>query len=527
MVTVAHFQGNLFTAEAFLKLKPWMEPYFHTIAVATPASKIPNNGKGVTFYNDIINLVPYSMNNNINNPNKYDYYPVNAVGETLPLLTDQKSAQYHEFDYYLGYPVYEEALIVGSSDKTTIEQRQTNEAKDIILQWMYDEIIAHHTRDSQWKLNEKSNEGTKDYRVTLVHIKDPENIKLDFDVYPFNLDGKLYQLKNSGDYVKASFGGEEILEIWEGQDEETQFYKLEGTVPPEYIEGEKEDICKSMPYKADHFIVEWNFAIEDGNRKYVYYANNPQEMGAKLAFRVSAIDNDGYIFTDLDNGCYPDDLNVTLTFDIEGEKNLKSNIQYKDDNSSLTQLNTLKEKSNLYSFSIKTSDFVNGSVIKEIKINFGRATNITKQPMKMTITDINASLGTIFGNDSIDKSVTFVYAAAYVPSINLTGYSKASINVSYEIYCDTYAVEECIIPFGRESEDHVRWFIAEGDSNFDFSNPRARSSGLVVEKLSNNTILAILEDNPYGNKIYYTPKDYLLYDKYNPNIQEHSFIIKF
>jgi len=244
VVTVAHSQGNLFTAEAFLKLKPWMEPYFHTIAVATPASKIPNNGKGVTFYNDIINLVPYSMNNNINNPNKYDYYPVNAVGETLPLLTDQKSAQYHEFDYYLGYPVYEEALIVGSSDKTTIEQRQTNEAKDIILQWMYDEIIDHHTRDSQWKLNEESNEGTKDYRVTLVHIKDPENIKLDFDVYPFNLDGKLYQLKNSGDYVKASFGGKEILDAnyytWENQ-KDNQFYFLQGTTPAEYI---VEKACK-------------------------------------------------------------------------------------------------------------------------------------------------------------------------------------------------------------------------------------------------------------------------------------------
>ena len=377
------------------------------------------------------------------------------------------------------------------------------------------EIISHtDINTAQWR----------------VDVKNIETNEIQPDVYPFNLNGSLYKL-DSGEFVLASCGGTEILnaeyDTWDNQKEE-QFYKLDGTDPAEYIAGE-EDECKNAPYKADHFIVEWDFAVEDGNREYIYYANNPQEMGARLAFRISAIDNEGYMFTEFDNGCYGDDVNVTLTFDALGEKSLKSNIQYKDDNSSLAQLDALKEKANLYSFSIKTSDFVNGSVIKEAKINFDRAANITKQPMKMTITDINASLGSVVGNDSIDKSATFIYARANgVDHGFARGYSSVGAKVYYEVHCNRECNKADFGINGAESETSPYWYIVDNDYNLDYSSPYALYNGITVSKANNDYIqLTLTKSPPHNNRIYFTPKDYLLFDKYNANVKTHSFLVIF
>ncbi len=226
VVVVAHSQGNLFTLEAFNKLDEWMKPYFHMISVATPAERVANGGKGVTFYNDIIALIPGAMNNNIANPNKYDYIDVarNALGGIIKreLLTDQvTSIQYHDFKYYMGYPIYEKALVEGSTTITRTELRQTNIAKNIILQWMYDEIVAHDTRESQWIYDTNSSNN----RVFLKHKFD-EDITLNSDIYPFNMeDGKVYMLE-SYEYIKASNGGKEILDEWEDK-KINEVYKLD------------------------------------------------------------------------------------------------------------------------------------------------------------------------------------------------------------------------------------------------------------------------------------------------------------
>ncbi len=159
VVIVAHSQGNLFTQEAFNSLKDkdaWMREYFHTIGVATPGNEIVNNGNGVTFHNDFITNVPGSMISNIiNNPNKYDYRDIkrnplgNIIGDTL--FRDAKSIKYHGFDYYLGSGVYESELDPSLSGVVNVGKKKTNRAKKLIFSWLYTEIIAHTTRDSQYK----------------------------------------------------------------------------------------------------------------------------------------------------------------------------------------------------------------------------------------------------------------------------------------------------------------------------------------------------------------------------------------
>lgn len=219
VVVVAHSQGNLFTHQAYNSLDGWMQTYFHTIAVATPDSSIINSGHGVTFYNDMITLI--GMNNNISNPNKHDYIDVtrNALGEIInqELLTDQLSIQYHGFEYYLGYPVYEEALREGSTTITNRELRQTDNAKTLILGWIYDEILDHiniNRRPSQWK---PKNIGClcKDRYAKMIHKFDPEGMNQYLSnekVKDFAEDGegKIYKA-NTGDhaeYVRALDGNQ-------------------------------------------------------------------------------------------------------------------------------------------------------------------------------------------------------------------------------------------------------------------------------------------------------------------------------
>lgn len=68
------------------------------------------------------------------------------------------------------------------------------------------------------------NVGTANWRVT---VKNKETNTTTSGVYPFNLNGSLYQLE-SGEWVIASCGGTAIESSWSGQ-QSNEVYKLTGT----------------------------------------------------------------------------------------------------------------------------------------------------------------------------------------------------------------------------------------------------------------------------------------------------------
>ena len=233
VVVLAHSQGNLFTAKAFKRMG-WRKPYFHTIAIASPHNVIPNDGHAITFDNDMIRDVPMASQKTINNPNRHDqvYYPRNALNEIngpRTLERDIKSVQYHGFEYYLGYPTYEEVLMSGSTGEDAITRKvkmQTIDAMSEIQYWLLEEMRNHsdsNKRPSQWITSEESDKNTCDYRITVKHRFDP-SIEMGETVYPFNGSKKLYQVK--GEYVKASSGGKNILSAWEGK-KENECYKID------------------------------------------------------------------------------------------------------------------------------------------------------------------------------------------------------------------------------------------------------------------------------------------------------------
>ena len=209
VIVIAHSQGNYYTNEAYKELDEWMKPYFHMMGVATPADHVAGGGTYVTFHNDIINLVLRGLASNRHNPNtQHD-----------PILS------YDAHDFYNSY------MTAGNTK---------NEIQNFIL----GKINEHKNEPSQWEVENKLRENTEDYKVTLKHRFDTSITTMkDIEVYPFNLEKKLYHVKDvtvndnaikGNGWVMASFGGSEVLDSWDEQ-KDNESYKLDGTDPIEYI----------------------------------------------------------------------------------------------------------------------------------------------------------------------------------------------------------------------------------------------------------------------------------------------------
>ncbi len=207
VLLVSHSQGNMFANRIYDTINPTgYKSYFANMQVASPASSIHSpKGEYVTGLIDpAINLIPGSMEYNaILTPSGHAF--VSTYLDTLDSRTK----------------------IVKGIKKLLLELDNTEKTP------------------SQWKTKSEIEKGTKEYRITVNHSFDDGVLDIDDEVYPFNIkDGRVYQVKDTAGtphYVKASFGGERILDgeldndLWEAED--NQFYKLEGTDPVEYIQG--------------------------------------------------------------------------------------------------------------------------------------------------------------------------------------------------------------------------------------------------------------------------------------------------
>ena len=176
VLLVSHSQGNLFANRIFDTINPTeYKKYFANVQVASPASQVKADevGKGayVTLFGDpIINPIPGSM-------------PGNANGSPGHAFVEAYLAQQDPFDKIV-------SRIKAALPTLDVE----------LTQW-----------DTE---GEPSNKGTCEEKVKVKHRFDLA-VDMPFDVYPFNLSKKLYQV--NGEWVKASCGGTHILDQWDGK----------------------------------------------------------------------------------------------------------------------------------------------------------------------------------------------------------------------------------------------------------------------------------------------------------------------
>jgi len=229
-IVIAHSQGNLFTNVIYDKIATeptdkWMTKYFYMIGVASPAGvgTGPSNIEIVTFDNDPISLIPDSIGVPITNPLRSinwiyegananqtrpfdcldgNKYPDGAVPQSCVATGDPEYSfwspfdndviDFHLFTYYMN----------------------TEVSRVKIVNFIDTSLKAHADAASQWNTNEELNKNTCDYKITVKHRFDA-TVEMPLEVYPFAPSKKLYQV--NGEYVKASCGGQHILDEWDGK----------------------------------------------------------------------------------------------------------------------------------------------------------------------------------------------------------------------------------------------------------------------------------------------------------------------
>ncbi|WP_324172616.1 hypothetical protein [Sulfurimonas sp.] len=233
IIIVAHGKGDIFTAKAYEDmLKPegnrdnaWLEDYISWMSVGSPTREARGFHPYINFDND--KVADQGTLDATTNPNRS--YMLNAVNEYTENSSDM---QFHAFDYYMGQNIsFEDGY--GRRDIST------DIGKKVIMDFLSSSIKKHKNASSQWATDQEIEKGTKNYRITVKHLHDP-NVVMSEDVYPFAVAKKLYHVTdNTGGngWVKASCGGSEVFDDWTDKTE-NEFYKLEGTDPVEYIESD-------------------------------------------------------------------------------------------------------------------------------------------------------------------------------------------------------------------------------------------------------------------------------------------------
>jgi len=203
VVVIAHSQGNFFTNRAFdefgvssnINHDLWMKNYFRALGVATPTDNvIGNNSPYITYDNDIIQLIPWSLPPNVPNPHRYGIE--NALGEQI-VVDNTYSIEAHNFiSSYMATP----------------------STKAAILGYIGGEIVEHNNAQSQWqKAYDIGCPSSCEHRIGVSHKFDSSlDINMTgIDVLPFDETGKLYPLDN-GTYVKADPEGKRVKALGSG-----------------------------------------------------------------------------------------------------------------------------------------------------------------------------------------------------------------------------------------------------------------------------------------------------------------------
>ena len=163
---------------------------------------------------------------------KFGYLGYKAIEDDLDLAFNV-----HAFTYYMGEPLSRDVEIdiplVPFADGTIVKKEfkdpfdenktlQTNLAKDLIVSAIKDQLDLLDKVDSQWIKDQEFEKDTCDYRITVKHRFDLA-LEIGEKVYPFAPNQKLYTATNqkSGEveYVKATCGGTDFMDDWDGKKE--------------------------------------------------------------------------------------------------------------------------------------------------------------------------------------------------------------------------------------------------------------------------------------------------------------------
>jgi fibro-slime domain-containing protein len=285
-----------------------------------------------------------------------------------------------------------------------------------------------------------------------------------------------------------------------------------------------------------------------------YNANDPDynTMYAQLNLKVTiknALNQPVKKFTD---DCYAEDIDLGFKYSVESNDTNPYLIRssYEDQNGTLrTGLSRLPDMINVGDASydglkIEKSLFENGVGVKTIKFNLNRNASVPRNPVRLKIKDLNATLDTLSDTDTADKNVMFYYVRAHIPDQEVVG-KEMDAKVYYEVYCKDCDMSAFGLSGLSESVDSIYWYQLDSvnETYFSFKDPAVTNSmhmtlpgGISavtniftgLEKRNGGKILhAAVSKAPQKVRIKYEPKRYLVYNPFKPTARLHSFTANF
>ena len=195
-----------------------------------------------------------------------------------------------------------------------------------------------------------------------------------------------------------------------------------------------------------------------------------------------------------------------------------------------------------FSFTMDKALFHHGEGNETLLLNFERNTSVARNPLRYSVTHLQAFVDAAMLDSVLGKSVTYLYARAYAPEQIASG-KKMKANIFYEVYCKGCDMAAYNLAGMAESDDHVNWFTLPDTETFhlDFNAPESSdyqphadtdvSSGIEeltrLEKLDRKHIMIEVSKTPMVSKITYKPLSYLIYNAYRSGVTTQSFIVHF
>ena len=306
------------------------------------------------------------------------------------------------------------------------------------------------------------------------------------------------------------------------------------------IKPSKEITFRVIP---DHFDIKYtNFVKND----ITLIANEINDMSRTITFDIEAKNiNDDYTTTRYEKGGYSYDTNLSIYNYIKTQEksnlSLISNLKNIKKFTPISYKNGSSKTSVITSFDISANDFDKGVLKNNILLNnFERSKNKPLEPIelhtsKVKIIETNGIKNhLVSGENKDDTKNKFYYAKIHVPSPQSVAGNSMDVNYYYEVYCKNCDKDYFPHTKNRASIDDVYWYILPSNvynylngCNYTFKRFAVGQNGIKHNDLSNDKQKITIDKPPYEDRVYYSSKDYLLFDKYNKNITEHYFDIKF
>jgi hypothetical protein len=303
----------------------------------------------------------------------------------------------------------------------------------------------------------------------------------------------------------------------------------------------------------DHFDIDFTIKNQNDSGFLTFFANDIDNMSAYIPYTVFAKNANNKITKRYEKDGYSYDLNLDLTNHIVTQNNLLPKINFKNLETNNTKQNTINPTTKSVkttSFKLKAKNFDKGILKDQIKVNFTREKNNPLEPIelfadKIDLIEINGIKNfLVTGTNTLSPSasVKFYYARVHAPSPQEVAGKELDAKIYYEIYCKGCNKNYFKLAKNRASIDDVYWYILPRTyyctlltnplNNYQFigfaRNENIDKYSYKNDGKSNFEIFYIkIKKAPDLNKVYYKSYDYLLFDRYNKNVNEHNFNIRF